>query len=306
MRYGLPSLMLSTGFAVALSAVAVFADNTDPSAVTETDRRRIVSIGGAVTETIYALGKGDLVIATDTTSSVPASVQSKPNVGYMRALSAEGVLSTNPTMIIATEGSGPRETMELLQSASLPLVIIPEDFTPEGLGRRIKAIGAAIGEKDKAADMSRAVQDRLSDLSAETSAIPDADRKKILFVLSAQDGRILAAGTDTEAHAMIEFAGGINVLPSISGYKPVSPEAISDAAPDVILVMTRSNHPYDIDALLKSPSLKRTPAGQNKHVVAMNGLYLLGFGPRTADAARDLAHQLHPDHIAKPKPVLTD
>src|SRR5690349_12078465 len=79
------------------------------------DASRIVSIGGAVTEILYALGLKERIVAIDSTSLYPPdAAREKPSVGYMRALSAEGVLGLNPSLVLASEGSGPKETIAVL------------------------------------------------------------------------------------------------------------------------------------------------------------------------------------------------
>ena len=111
----------------------------------------------------------------------------------------------------------------------------------------------------------------------------------MLFILSLQGGRILAGGRDTQAAAIIEMAGGINAVDAFTGYKQMTDEAVSAAAPDVILMMDRGgDHAVTRDTLLSMPAIRTTPAARDEALIRMPGLYLLGFGPRTAQAARDL------------------
>ena len=115
-----------------------------------------------------------------------------------------------------------------------------------------------------------------------------------MLTLSSHGGRILASGTGTGANGIIEMAGGVNAVSSFEGYKPLSDEAASAAAPVVILMMDRSgDHSSDNEALFAMPAIATTPAAQTQSVVRMNGLYLLGFGPRTADAVLDLNAALY-------------
>ena len=94
------------------------------------DAQRIVSIGGPVTELIYLLGEGDRVIARDTTSTFPEEVNDLPDVGYMRQLSAEGVLSVEPDLIVTRDTAGPAEAMDQLRAAAIPLVEVHDGFSP--------------------------------------------------------------------------------------------------------------------------------------------------------------------------------
>ena len=101
------------------------------------DASRIVSVGGAVTEILYALGLADRIVAVDTTSLFPAeALKQKPNVGYMRALSAEGVLGLNPSLVLAIDGAGPKETIAVLEAATVPLVRVPDRYTARASSRR--------------------------------------------------------------------------------------------------------------------------------------------------------------------------
>ena len=129
--------------------------------VTIENPSRIVSIGGAITEILYALGLEDRLAGVDTTSLFPpAALRDKPNVGYMRQLSAEGVLGLNPSLVLAMQGSGPKETMDVLEAAKVPLVLVPETFSEQGLLDKIKLVGHAMGADARAACLTAAVAER--------------------------------------------------------------------------------------------------------------------------------------------------
>jgi iron complex transport system substrate-binding protein len=256
---------------------------------------RIVTIGGDITEIVFALGAGDRVIARDTTSSYPEAAAQKPDVGYMRALSAEGVLSVKPDLIIAVEGSGPKDAVDLLESASVPIVIIPEKHSPENIVAKIRLIADILGESEKGNAMADGLAARFAALDAAIARIPQDERKKAVFLMSLAGGKPMAAGHTTSADSMIRLAGGINPMASVEGYKPASDEALIAAAPDVVVMMTGQSGPPKPEVVFDSPALRATPAARDQALVAMDGLYLLGFGPRTADAARDLALALYPD-----------
>lgn len=119
---------------------------------------RIVSIGGAVTEILYALGFEDRLAGVDATSLYPAAaLRDKPNVGYMRQLSAEGVLGLNPSLVLAIQGSGPKETIDVLEAAKVPLVMVPEAFSEQGLLDKIALVGRAMDAGPRAACLASAV-----------------------------------------------------------------------------------------------------------------------------------------------------
>ena len=116
---------------------------TDASgrAVAIADTSRIVSIGGSITEILYALGLQQKIVAVDTTSLFPpAALQEKPNVGYMRQLSAEGVLALAPTLVLALQGSGPKETIDVLETSKIPFVAVPDKFSGAGIVEKIRVV----------------------------------------------------------------------------------------------------------------------------------------------------------------------
>lgn len=256
---------------------------------------RVLSIGGSVTEIVYALGQEHRLVARDSTSTYPAAAEDLPDVGYMRALSAEAMLSVEPELILSEQGAGPRETIDLLQAARIPFVTIPDDYSAAGVVAKIRAVGDALGVPDEAEKLARDVDAQLNEITARANSRAGADApKRVLFILSTQSGRLMASGTGTAADGIISLAGGVNAVTEFAGYKQLTDEAVSAAAPDVILMMDRGgNHGMDDDALFAMPALATTPAAQNRSVVRMDGLYLLGFGPRTAQAARDLSEALY-------------
>ena len=262
---------------------------------------RIVSIGGAVTEILYALGAEQRIVAVDSTSLYPPrALKQKPNVGYMRALSAEGVLGLNPSLILASEGSGPKETVAVLKAAGVPYVTVPDHFTGAGIIEKIDVISAAVGAAEHGACLAKIVRTDLDALAHVRGRIGKPLR--VLFLLSFMNARPMVAGRATAADGIIALAGAANAMTAFEGYKLVNEEAIIAAKPEAVLVMQRASHHLDAETAFKHPAFALTPAAHHKRFVSMDGLYLLGFGPRTAMAARDLAVALYPDISADKLP----
>jgi iron complex transport system substrate-binding protein len=258
--------------------------------------RRIVSIGGSVTEIVYALGEEGRLIARDSTGLYPPAALALPDIGYMRAISPENVLAIDPDGIITIEGSGPPSAIEVLKEASVPFATVPESFDEAGILEKIRVVGAALGVEDKAAKLAAEVKADIDATVAATAGI--SERKRVLFILSMQSDKVLASGSGTAADGIIRMAGGVNVTADFPGYKALTDEAIITARPDVILMMERQGNHAAANADLKvHPALSQTPAVQNDAIVRMDGAYLLGFGPRTASAARDLAKALYGDRV---------
>ena len=283
-------------FAAALLGAGLVAGAASAADKGNTDAKRIVSIGGTITEILYALGAEDRIVARDSTSFYPEAANAKPDVGYMRALSAEGILGQKPDLILMEEGSGPPPVLEILKASEVPMVVVPTPPDAAKISQKIRDVGAAVGLSDKAEALAVKTEDGLKKLAADVAKIP-GPKKKVLFVLSLSNNRVMAGGADTEAGAVIEMAGGVNAAPTINGYKALSDEAVIAAQPDLILSMSRGDHSLKPEQVFALPSMQTTPAAASKSLVSMDGLLLLGFGPRTPDAARSLATQIYPGAI---------
>ena len=153
-------------------------------------------------------------------------------------------------------------------------------------------MSAALGVNDKAEALARELEADLEE--AESLAQESGEEKRVLFILSVQAGRIMAAGRDNAADGIIRMAGGTNAMDGFIGYKLVSEEAVIAAKPDVVLMMSRGeSSEHASDDIMDNPAIASTPAGENRALIRMDGSYLLGFGPRTADAIRELSKKLH-------------
>ncbi|WP_041802665.1 heme/hemin ABC transporter substrate-binding protein [Rhodopseudomonas palustris] len=258
------------------------------------DPSRIIAIGGSITEVLFALGLDGRIAGVDSTSLYPpTALQEKPNVGYLRQLSPEGVIGLNPTLILAMQGAGPKETMQVIEAARIPLVVVPEDFSEQGLLDKISLVGHAMGADRGAACLTAAVSGDLAKLRELRARVTKPVR--VMFVMALVNGQAMAAGHNTAADEIIKLAGGINAVDGYDGYKLINDEAIVALRPEVVLSIQRSKDSLEAEAIYHHPAFALTPVAANKAFISMEGLYLLGFGPRTAAAARDVAAKLYPE-----------
>jgi iron complex transport system substrate-binding protein len=256
---------------------------------------RIVSIGGALTETLFAIGAAGQLVGVDTTSLYPAAARALPSVGYARALSAEGLLSLKPSLVLAAGEAGPPAVLRQIEAARVPLVVLDADHRFEGVVERTVRLGELSGRAEAAgvlAAQMRADWARSQQAVARHTAA-GAARPRVLFVLSHAPNQVRLGGRNTAADAMIRYAGGINAFGAADGFKPLAPEAAVAAAPDLILATEQGLAATGgIDGLLALPGLAATPAGRTRRVVGFEALFLLGFGPRLPQAVAALADAL--------------
>jgi iron complex transport system substrate-binding protein len=281
--------VLGLGAAAAVAALPVHAHQPP----------RIVSVGSSITEIIYDLGAEKLLVGVDTTSLYPEAARKLPQVGYMRALSAEGVLSLKPTLIIATTAAGPAGALDQLKATGIEIMILPDKYDYDSVVTKIAAIGKVTGKIAEADAMIARGREAMKSLAGRLATAKSHPR--VLFLLSMSGGAPQAAGRDTAAAGIIKLAGGINAVDGYSGYRPLTPESVIASNADYVLVTRQTVQAMGgKQAILDQPSLNRTPAGKAGKIIEFDTLLLLGFGPRTPEAATELAMALHPDLVRAP------
>ena len=288
---GLATGLLAAGSAVgALAADAAVVTDCRGRRVNPGKARRIVSVGGAVTETLYALGAADRIVGVDSTSTWPeAALHDKPSVGYMRALSSEGVLALRPDLVLTMNNAGPPTALDQLMASRVPVIFVDSTPSAEAIVDRTRFIAnlmQAGAEGDRlCADLSR----RFESLTAWRAAHPLAQR--VLFVMRMTNNRPMVAGTGTAADAVIRLTGAVNAGVAMQGYKIVDQENLLALKPDVILVMAQGSEDIRKN-LLADPGFRLTSAGRSGAIISMEGERLLGLGLRTPEAALELAQKL--------------
>lgn len=255
---------------------------------------RIVAVGGAVTEIVAALGGAPALVGVDLTSTYPPTLSDLPRVGYLRNLGAEGTLSLRPTMVIASTEAGPPASLDRLRDAGVAVHALAEPLDGEMAAQRIVEIAALLGRQSDGATLVGRLRADLTGLDRWRDSL--GMRPRVVFLLSVGQGPMLAGGRNTPADAMIRLAGGVNAAAMLEGYKPVSAEAALAMAPAVVLTTERTvSLSGGREALLALPAIAATPAARDQRLIAMDGLYLLGFGPRLPDALKQLGAALHPE-----------
>ena len=291
----LAGLLAVTGSTAALAQEPLTITDVNGDEVAIEDVSNVATLGGVFTETAYALGAQDQIVAIDASSFYPPeALEEKPNFGYYRFLSAEPVLAQGPSLIIGNEETGPPEVVQQLRDAGVPILLLPDNNAVQAARDLITTLGAIFGREAEA----EALVDQLDADVAEAEALVDqaTDSPRVLFVLQPPEAPMLISGEVSAAGNMITLAGGAHVFPGFPGYLPMTPEGIVESAPDVILTTDASVERLGgWDAVMEHPGIGQTPAAENGRIYAMEDLYLMGFGPRTGQAIADLAQLLHPE-----------
>lgn len=251
---------------------------------------RVLSLGGAVTEIVFALDAGASVVATDDSSIWPEAARVLPKVGYFRTLTIEPLLALAPDLVLASEHAGPPEVLDRIAEAGVPVVRVPDEPSAGGIARKIEAIAAALNRVEAGKALAARVEASLADARRRLPA--PAASPGVVFLLSAGPQGLMAAGKDTAADALIALLGAHNLFAAQQGYAPVSAEALAGHPPEFVLVSARSLTALGgPEAVLGLPGLA-TSGLDAQHVIAVDDLAVLGFGPRLPAGLVDIASRM--------------
>ncbi|MBU1297317.1 MAG: ABC transporter substrate-binding protein [Gammaproteobacteria bacterium] len=251
--------------------------------------QRVVSIGGTVTEIVYLLGADKQLVASDTSSIYPDKANQMPKVGYQRTLSAEGVLSVHPELLLITPSAGPAKVLQQLKDTGVKIVTIDSPDTKQGIFDKVSQVAHALDQEIAGKQAIDGIKQAFDEL-----AIPESWKKRpprLLFVLQ-MGGAPMVAGQGTAPDALFHLAGAINAVNTINGYKALTPEAILLAQPDAIVVTQQGLTRAGEQAIWSLPGMASTPAAKAQRLISLDALLALGLGPRTPQSIQFIHQQL--------------
>ncbi|WP_294220068.1 hemin ABC transporter substrate-binding protein [uncultured Chryseobacterium sp.] len=252
---------------------------TEVNSETPKSNNKIVTLNGGITEIVAALGHEKEIVGTDVASTYPASLKSTAvDLGHVRSMTIEPIMAVSPTLILASDKDINPALMGKIKSSGIRTEIFDQEFTVDGTKKLIAEVAKAIGNAD---------YQKLNDkIDADLKQIqPIAKKPKVLFIY-ARGNMLMVAGKNTPMASLIEIAGGENAVNDFEDFKPLTPEAVVKANPDVLFFFTSGlQGAGGNEGALKMPGVSQTNAGKNKNIIAMDGGLVSGFGPRLGEAA---------------------
>lgn len=240
---------------------------------------RVVSIGGDVTEIVYALGAGGQLVARDSTSLHPAEANALPDVGYMRMLNAEGILAMRPTLMLVSDQAKPSVALRQVADSGVRVVSVPGTPDIGTIDAKITTIATALGRQARGETLRADIQRQMAAIPATPLAV------KVLFIFNHSGMTTMAAGQDTAADAAIRAAGLQNAMRGFKHYQPLSQEGVIGSAPDLVLITTDGVKTLGgEDKVWSLPGLAFTPAAKTHRLLVLDDMALLGFGLETPAA----------------------
>jgi iron complex transport system substrate-binding protein len=280
----------------AAPVLPVTVTGADGEETTVADVSRIIPANGDIAEVVFALGLGDRVVGTDVSATYPPEADALPEIGYQRTLLAEPMLGLEPTVVVGNTGAGPPGVIEQLRNAGVPVVIVdhPHDLT--GPPAKIRLVAQALGVPARGEALARQVEAAIDAAAAGADRhMGEPPRAALLYLRGSAVRQVGGAGTGVDA--LLDAAGAVDVGVElgIDEFQPLSDEALIRAAPDVLVVTTSGLASVGgVDGLVEIPAVAGTPAGRDRRVIALDDQLLLGLGPRTGDALRQLVDDLYP------------
>ncbi|MGK0617293.1 heme/hemin ABC transporter substrate-binding protein [Meiothermus cerbereus] len=259
---------------------------------------RIVSVGGSISEILDKFGLTERIVGRDTGSYIPAALLKKPDVGLFFRLNAEALLAQRPTLVLAVSEAGPPPVLAQLRQAGVSVVLVPDEPTPEGVKKKIRTIGAAVGQPARAEELVRALERDLLALRSKTR-VRRGEPLRVLYIYPRDPRNTFVCGEEASGAGLITLAGAQNAVKTVQGAGAVrgcvniTAEAVVAARPEAIVVPFFPDQPFSFENILRLPGVAETPAGRNRRIVAMDVTYISGYGYTAGRAALELHQALY-------------
>ena len=272
-------LILASGIAQA-AAEDLCSPAEDPS--------RVVVAGGSIAEILYALEAGGLIVAVDSTAAYLPETSALPSVGYVRNLSAEGILALKPSLILGEHDMGPAEVLNQISSVEVEVKRIEERHSTQGIIDKFICIARVLDKEGAAREI---LKSQFAEIvtSLEKANVASVDLPRAALILNFVDNQPIVAGANTSGDGLLRMAGAENVFSDVEGWKPLSRELLIAANPEHIVLTERALKSIGgLQGMLSDPLLASTDALSTDNVHAYGGMSLLGFGLQTLEVALSL------------------
>lgn len=252
------------------------------------DSRKIITAGGTLTEVVYNLGFGDEIIATDITSTYPVSMQSLPSIGYRNQIKAEGILALGPDLVLIEDGYLSADVVEQLKNAKIEIQVFAKPKQVSDTKKLVTELAEFFDAPDMGKEINSAIDKDIEELNeylASQNKMP-----KAVFVMARGPETVFIAGDKTFASEMFNLAKVETVATGFDEFVPLTPESLVKMNPDYLIFFESGIQSLGgKEGLVKIQGIEQTTAFKQNQIVALDGQFLSGFGPRVGKAALELA-----------------
>jgi len=259
--------------------------------------QRVVCVSKQINEFMYDIGAESLIVARDLTSVYPPAITKLPSVGYHRALSAEGIISMKPTLLLTDGNLGPDAVIEQVKKVGIPELIIQPGATPDSAEQLMATLGKRFGHERQADSVIAGWKAAMDSVQRDSARWAGAKRPRVLIIHFGQiANNYLALKRGGAADVMLHWAGADNAIDSVGGMARLTPELIAKAAPDVIIATDVGFDRYgSAEKFATLPGVSLTPAGKALRIYRVQEEEIMYFSPRTPASVRKMEGWFHPD-----------
>lgn len=261
---------------------------------------RVVGVSKQIDEFLYDIHAESVLVARDLTSIYPPAIRSLPSVGYHRALSAEGIISMRPTMLLTDGNVGPDAVLAQVKKVGIPVVVLKPGSTPDSAMQLMTTLGTMFHHERQADSVVTAWRAGMDSVRADSVFWAKAQHPRVLVMHFGQlVNDYLALERGTPADQIIRWAGGVNAVDSIGGMMRLTPELIAKAAPDIIIATDVGfDRMGSAQKFATLPGVSLTPAARNGRVERIDETELMYYSPRTPATVRKVGGWIHADQAA--------
>lgn len=256
--------------------------------------KRIISLAPSVTETIYALGAQDRLVAVTNVCNYPPAAQKLPKVGGPFTPNLEVIVSLKPDLVVVSADSGNRkETADALDLLHVPTYATYAK-TVDDVFTSISKLGDVLGVAEQGRALGESLRVRLQDLHRRLENVTPA---RVLFVVWQEP--LMSIGQDTYIADALRHAGAESVIQTRQDWPRVAWEEVVRLQPTYLVFA--SAHPEEITTMIAG--MRNLPGWRDLKAVADNKIVIVSEAinlpaPRLVDAIEELAKRLHPEAFA--------
>ncbi len=278
--------MVLAGWILPAQASRVLTDESGRKVTVPDHPHRVICLLPSVTDTVFALGSGDDVVAVSDFTTYPPAALKKPSIGSLVKPSIETILSFHPDLVIGTQIPGAAETATQLESVGIPVYLVD----PRGLAgilHSVTTIGEALNRAKQAAALNASLERRIEAVRMRSAGKP---APRVLVPIWYDP--IITIGKHAFITEIVETAGAKSVTDDLGPDWPqISLEAVIARSPDSLLLIRGGK--IDISMLRKLPGWSALPAIQTGKVYYVDS-GIQDPSPVAIDALEELAKEFHP------------
>ncbi|MFL5674068.1 MAG: ABC transporter substrate-binding protein [Chloroflexota bacterium] len=278
-------------------------DDEGTSVTLAAEPKKIVSMTPAVTETLFAVGAGDRVVATDDSSDYPAEAKPLPDVVTFGTVDVEKIVALEPDLVIAGgAGFTSADSIAQLRALKIPVLVVS---TPsiDGIYKDIGLVGTAVGETDAATAITTKMRADMTAIAtaakAESARTPKPPR--VFYDVGYIDGTGQIYGPG-EGSFLAEMVGmlGVDVITGDKTTYEVPLETLVSRDPEVIILGVNAFYAPTAETIAKRPGWSKLTAVKKGDVRSVSDTEITRPGPRLATGMHNLAHAMYPDLTLPP------